>query len=139
MSRVLVVAIAVIFAGGVGWFFLSGGAAAQSSETTPIRTIRAGQTVSFTAPLPSSEDRRLCDGATWNASEQRCYFGPQNSFRATSCLAPYRRSWGNDHVSEIEVTNGGSATARPRSPSPAMARAQRPWPFSPAVQSAAST
>ena len=108
MSRVLVVAIAVIFAGGVGWFFLSGGAAAQSSETTPIRTIRAGQTVSFTAPLPSSEVRRLCDGATWNASEQRCYFGPQNSFRATSCLAPYRRSWGNDHVSEIEVTNGGS-------------------------------
>ena len=102
MTRLLAVA------GGLGWFFLSGGAAAQSSETTPIRTIRAGQTVSFTAPLPSSEDRRLCDWATWNASEQRCYFGPSSSFRSTSCLGPYRRSWGNDHVSEMEVTNGGS-------------------------------
>ena len=120
MTRVLAVAVGMVIAGGLGWFFFSGGAAAQSEATTPIRTIRAGQTVSFTAPLPSSTDRLLCDiadddipapqgleGSSWNASEQRCYFGG-NLYRSTSYLGPYRHTWGNDHVSEIEVTNGGS-------------------------------
>ena len=49
----------------------------------------------------------MCNGATWNAAEQRCYFD-QNTFRSTSCLGPYRYTWGNDHGSEIDVTNGGS-------------------------------